>query len=37
MMVIIMKNITLDKFKSVPPDIFKIKGKKYRSGNSNSE
>ena len=26
-----------DKFKKVPPDIFKIKGKKYRSGNSNSE
>ena len=25
-----------DKFKSVPPDICKIKGKKYRSGNSNS-
>lgn len=25
-----------DKFKNVPPDIFKVKGKKYRSGNSNS-
>ena len=25
-----------DKFKNVPPDIHKIKGKKYRSGNSNS-
>ena len=26
-----------DKFKAVPPDIHKTKGKKYRSGNSNSE
>lgn len=26
-----------DKFKNVPPDICKVKGKKYRSGNSNSE
>ena len=26
-----------DKFKIVPPDIYKIKGKKYRSGNSNNE
>ena len=26
-----------DKFKKVPPDICKIKGKKYKSGNSNSE
>lgn len=25
-----------DKFRNVPPDIYKIKGKKYRSGNSNS-
>jgi len=25
-----------DKFKNVPPDIYKIKGRKYRSGNSNS-
>lgn len=25
----------MDKFKNVPPDIYKIKGKKYRSGNSN--
>ena len=25
-----------DKFKNVPPDIYKIKGQKYRSGNSNS-
>lgn len=26
-----------DKFKVVPPDIYKIKGEKYRSGNSNRE
>tara|TARA_R100000808_G_C2151295_1_gene160259 strand:- start:441 stop:1175 length:735 start_codon:yes stop_codon:yes gene_type:complete len=25
-----------DKFANVPPDIYKVKGKKYRSGNSNS-
>jgi ectoine hydroxylase-related dioxygenase (phytanoyl-CoA dioxygenase family) len=25
-----------DKFENVPPDIYKVKGKKYRSGNSNS-
>ena len=24
-----------DKFKNVPPDIYKVKGKKYRSGNTN--
>ena len=27
----------MDKFKNVPPDIYKIKGKKYKSGNSNSD
>lgn len=25
----------MDKFKNVPPDIYKLKGKKYRSGNTN--
>ena len=26
-----------DKFKNVPPDIYKEKGKAYRSGNTNKE
>ncbi len=27
----------VDKFKNVPPDIYKVEGKKYKSGNSNSD